>query len=121
MSFLSVEPQSRVLLGNYSNSLLAQFDAQLDILADRYLAFFRERSHNVVRVLHLTLTVRFLGEILRPLSQLSYENQPATYLGSFVYLEVSILYGNSIARQKPLMPHLAHVRNQPLREQHGIK
>ncbi len=59
MSFLSVEPQSRVLLENYSNSLLAQFDTQLDIVADRYLAFFQERSVNVVRVLHFTLTVRF--------------------------------------------------------------
>jgi hypothetical protein len=43
MSFLSVEPQSRVVLENYSNSLLAQFDSQLGIIADRYLAFFQER------------------------------------------------------------------------------
>ncbi|KAI9448584.1 hypothetical protein H4582DRAFT_1901629 [Lactarius indigo] len=43
MSFLSVEPQSRVLLESYSNSLLAQFDTQLEIIADRYLAFFQER------------------------------------------------------------------------------
>ncbi|KAI9431836.1 Rho GTPase activation protein [Lactarius psammicola] len=43
MSFLSVEPQSRVLLENYSNNLLAQIDTQLDIIADRYLAFFQER------------------------------------------------------------------------------
>ena len=44
MSFLSVEPQSRVVLDNYSNSLLAQFDSQFGIIADRYLAFFQERS-----------------------------------------------------------------------------
>ncbi|KAN0140294.1 hypothetical protein V8E53_002190 [Lactarius tabidus] len=43
MSFLSVEPQSRVFLENYSNTLLAEFDSQLSIIADRYLAFFQER------------------------------------------------------------------------------
>ncbi|KAN0140287.1 hypothetical protein V8E53_002183 [Lactarius tabidus] len=43
MSFLSVEPQSRVVLENFSNSLLAEFDSQLRIIADRYLAFFQER------------------------------------------------------------------------------
>ncbi|KAF8257420.1 hypothetical protein EI94DRAFT_1817911 [Lactarius quietus] len=43
MSFLSVEPQSRIVLKNYSNSLLAQLDSQLGIISDRYLAFFRER------------------------------------------------------------------------------
>ncbi|KAF8265559.1 hypothetical protein EI94DRAFT_1735351 [Lactarius quietus] len=43
MSFLSVEPQSRVVLENCSNNLLAQFDAPLGIIADRYLAFFQER------------------------------------------------------------------------------
>ncbi|KAI9431835.1 hypothetical protein BJY52DRAFT_1133017 [Lactarius psammicola] len=50
MSFISVEPQSRVLLENYSNSLLAQFDTQLEIIADRYLAFFRERSLILARI-----------------------------------------------------------------------
>jgi hypothetical protein len=44
MSFISVEPQSRVVLESYNNSLLAQFDAQLSIITDRYLAFFQERS-----------------------------------------------------------------------------
>ncbi|KAH9037701.1 hypothetical protein EDB84DRAFT_1128646 [Lactarius hengduanensis] len=43
MSFISVEPQSRVFLESHSNSLLTQFDIQLEIIADRYLAFFRER------------------------------------------------------------------------------
>ncbi|KAN0140274.1 hypothetical protein V8E53_002170 [Lactarius tabidus] len=43
MYFLSVEPQSRVVLENHSNTLLAQFDSQLRIIANRYLAFFRER------------------------------------------------------------------------------
>ncbi|KAI9433252.1 hypothetical protein H4582DRAFT_2131697 [Lactarius indigo] len=43
MSFISVEPQSRVFLESHSNSLLAQFDIQLEIISDRYLAFFRER------------------------------------------------------------------------------
>ncbi|KAF8265551.1 hypothetical protein EI94DRAFT_1831140 [Lactarius quietus] len=43
MSFLSVEPQSRVVLENYSKSLLVQFDSQLGIIADRYLDFFQER------------------------------------------------------------------------------
>ncbi|KAI9453220.1 hypothetical protein BJY52DRAFT_856352 [Lactarius psammicola] len=43
MSFLSVDPQSRVVLESHSNSLLAQFAKQLQIIADRYLAFFQER------------------------------------------------------------------------------
>ncbi|KAI9431839.1 hypothetical protein BJY52DRAFT_1341106 [Lactarius psammicola] len=43
MSFMSVEPQSRVFLESHSNNLLAQFDIQLEIIADRYLAFFQER------------------------------------------------------------------------------
>ncbi|KAI9448586.1 hypothetical protein H4582DRAFT_2052008 [Lactarius indigo] len=42
-SFLSVEPQPRVRLEKHSNSLLARFDTQLQIIADRYLAFFQER------------------------------------------------------------------------------
>ncbi|KAI9439452.1 hypothetical protein BJY52DRAFT_529930 [Lactarius psammicola] len=45
MSFLSVEPQPRVLLENFTKSLLAQFDTQLDIVADRYLPFFQERRN----------------------------------------------------------------------------
>jgi hypothetical protein len=55
MSFISVEPQSRVYLESHSNSLLTQFDIQLEIIADRYLAFFQERSVNVIRVLPITL------------------------------------------------------------------
>jgi hypothetical protein len=43
MSFISVEPQSRIVLEGYNNSLLAQFDAQLNIITNRYLAFFKER------------------------------------------------------------------------------
>jgi len=71
MSFLSVEPQSRVLLESHSNSLLGQFNTQLGIITDRYLAFFQERSLNLVRVLHFTLTVRPSGDALRQPSQLS--------------------------------------------------
>jgi hypothetical protein len=48
MSFISVEPQSRVFLESHNNNLLAQFDAQLRIIADRYLAFFEERSMDFV-------------------------------------------------------------------------
>jgi hypothetical protein len=44
MSFLSVEPQSRVAFESHNNSLLAQFDTRFTIVADRYLAFFQERS-----------------------------------------------------------------------------
>jgi hypothetical protein len=55
MSFISVEPQSRVYLESHSNSLLTQFDIQLEIIADRYLAFFQERSVNGIRVLPITL------------------------------------------------------------------
>ncbi|KAI9430914.1 hypothetical protein H4582DRAFT_2103458 [Lactarius indigo] len=58
MSFISVEPQSRVLLETHSNSLLTQFDTQLEVITDRYLAFFRERRRieatyiNSLRKLH---------------------------------------------------------------------
>jgi hypothetical protein len=52
MSFITVEPQSRVALASHSNVLLAQFDAHLGIIADRYLDFFQERSINLVRVLN---------------------------------------------------------------------
>jgi hypothetical protein len=58
MSFLPIGPQSRLVLENYSNTLLAQFDSQLGIIADRYLAFFRERRDieatyvNSLRILH---------------------------------------------------------------------
>ncbi|KAF8273041.1 hypothetical protein EI94DRAFT_119251 [Lactarius quietus] len=43
MSFISVEPQSKALSESYSNGLLAQLDTQLEIISDRYLAFFQER------------------------------------------------------------------------------
>ncbi|KAF8269708.1 Rho GTPase activation protein [Lactarius quietus] len=43
MSFVSVEPQSRAVLESHSYNLLAQYDAQLGNIADRYLAFFQER------------------------------------------------------------------------------
>ncbi|KAH9038036.1 hypothetical protein EDB83DRAFT_2524610 [Lactarius deliciosus] len=63
MSFISVEPQSRVFLESHSNSLLTQFDIQLEIIADRYLAFFQERRRievsyiNSLRKLHREATV----------------------------------------------------------------
>jgi hypothetical protein len=41
MSFISVDA---LVLESHNNSLLAQFDTQLRIIADRFLAFFRERS-----------------------------------------------------------------------------
>ncbi|KAH9032135.1 hypothetical protein EDB85DRAFT_2145695 [Lactarius pseudohatsudake] len=43
MSFISVEPQSRVDSESHSNSLLAQIATQRQIVANRYLAFFQER------------------------------------------------------------------------------
>jgi hypothetical protein len=52
-SFLSVQPQSGVLLDSHTNTLLAQFDTQLRIITDRYLAFFRERSINLLQVFYL--------------------------------------------------------------------
>ncbi|KAH9007771.1 hypothetical protein EDB83DRAFT_696401 [Lactarius deliciosus] len=52
MSFIFVEPQSRVLLETHSNSLLTQFDTQLEIIADRYLAFFRERRRIEATYIH---------------------------------------------------------------------
>ena len=46
MSFISAEPQSRVVLESHNNHLLAQFDTQLGIIADRYLACFQKRYIN---------------------------------------------------------------------------
>ena len=46
MSFISAEPQSRAVLESHNNNLLAQFDTQLGIIADRYLAFFQKRFIN---------------------------------------------------------------------------
>ncbi|KAH9024574.1 hypothetical protein EDB85DRAFT_2181507 [Lactarius pseudohatsudake] len=47
MSFISVtvEPQPRVVSESHTNSLIAQFDTQLQIIANRYLAFFQERRN----------------------------------------------------------------------------
>ena len=124
MSFLSVGPQSRVVLESHSDSLLAQFDTHLQIIADRYLAFFQERSVDVIRVFCITLPIQFSGEELRYPSQFCFEklNPPSIWADSgFIYLEVSILYGNFIIGQQSLMPHLTHVPNQLRREQHGIQ
>jgi hypothetical protein len=55
MSFLSAEPQSRVALKSHSDSLLAELDTQIGIIADRYLAFFQERSINLVQFKSYTL------------------------------------------------------------------
>ncbi|KAH8996920.1 hypothetical protein EDB86DRAFT_3076814 [Lactarius hatsudake] len=63
MSFISVEPQSRVFLKSHSKNLLTQFDIQLEIIADRYLAFFQERRRieisyiSSLRKLHREATV----------------------------------------------------------------
>ncbi|KAI9455781.1 hypothetical protein BJY52DRAFT_622458 [Lactarius psammicola] len=43
MSLISTEPQSRAALEGHSNSLISQFDTQLEIIVDRYLSFFQER------------------------------------------------------------------------------
>ncbi|KAH8984610.1 hypothetical protein EDB92DRAFT_1819013 [Lactarius akahatsu] len=57
MSFMS-EPQSREVLEQHSHKLLAEFDTQLRIIADRYLAFFQRRRSieatyiNSLRKLH---------------------------------------------------------------------
>ena len=42
-ALMSAEPQSRVVLDGHSNSLVGHYDVHLKVLADRYLAFFRER------------------------------------------------------------------------------
>ena len=65
MSFISVEPQSRVVLENFSNSLLAQFDSQLGIIADRYLAFFQERFINLDLALGLYAILTVQRSIFR--------------------------------------------------------
>jgi hypothetical protein len=119
LSFISVEPQSRVLLESHTNTLLAQFNTQLRIIADRYLAFFQERSIDLLQVFHLTLIIQSSGGVLRQPSQFCAKHQiPSILTNSF---KVLILYRTSIARQKLLMPHLTLVLNQPQQEQHGIK
>ena len=117
MSFISVEPQPRVVLESHSDSLLAQFDTQLRVIADRYLAFFQERFIIIARILHLTLTVRFSGEVLRQPSQFHLISQSRHKLMSSH--KVSILYGNSFAKQISTMPRMIHVSNRRQREQHG--
>ena len=63
MSFLSVEPQSRVVLESHSDNLLTQFDTHVQTITDRYLAFFQERSVNFERcVLHFTQTILSTGD-----------------------------------------------------------
>ncbi|KAH9027952.1 hypothetical protein EDB85DRAFT_78971 [Lactarius pseudohatsudake] len=41
---MSTEPQSRAVLDGHSNGLITQYEIHLKVLADRYLAFFRERK-----------------------------------------------------------------------------
>ncbi|KAN0129126.1 hypothetical protein V8E53_010988 [Lactarius tabidus] len=43
-ALMSAEPQSRAVLDGHSNSLVAQYDIHLRVLAERYLSFFRERK-----------------------------------------------------------------------------
>jgi hypothetical protein len=82
MSFISVEPQSRALSESYSNGLLAQFDTQLEIISDRYLDFFQERSVHFVLSLALDTDCSVSGDVLRQPSQLSSEKlEPTAYLG----------------------------------------
>ncbi|KAH9057751.1 Rho GTPase activation protein [Lactarius vividus] len=45
MSLISTEPQSRAALEGHSNSLISQFDTQLEIIVERYLSFFQERRN----------------------------------------------------------------------------
>ncbi|KAN0131220.1 hypothetical protein V8E53_010924 [Lactarius tabidus] len=101
MSFISPEPQSRVFLDSHSKILLTKFDVQLAIIADRYLAFFRERSVIVIWVLCISLSLRLSGEELRH--------------------HTSIRYENSIKVQASLMPLSTLVPNQLRRERHGMK
>ncbi|KAH9057732.1 hypothetical protein EDB87DRAFT_1832883 [Lactarius vividus] len=55
MSFMS-EPQSREVLEQHSHKLLAEFDTQLRIIADRYLAFFQRRSQRCsIDMIYFTL------------------------------------------------------------------
>ena len=84
MSFISVEPQSRALLDSHTNYLLSQFETQHRIIADRYLAFFQERSINfTLKVVKYTLNNRSPGEVLRKHSQLLCEQSHPIYLDRF--------------------------------------
>ena len=84
MSFISVEPQSRAVLDSHTNYLLSQFDTQHRIIADRYLAFFQERSINFsLKVVQYTLNIRSPGEVLRKHSQLLCKQSHPIYLDRF--------------------------------------
>ena len=119
MSFISTEPQSRVVLESHNNYLFAKFDTQLRIIADRYLSFFRERFINLLQVTHFPLTNHSSGVASKQPSQLLWKYQIAAILTDS--LEVLILYGNSVARQKLLMPHSTLVLNQLRQGEHGTK
>jgi hypothetical protein len=120
MSFLSVEPQSRAVLESHNNSLLAQFDTQVSIIADRYLAFFQERSiKKILQVIHITLIIRSSGRVLRQPSQSLCQKSDPIYPDRFP--KASHPYGDSIARRKTSMPQSTLVVNQLQREQHGLK
>ena len=119
MSFISTEPQSRVVLESHNNYLFAKFDTQLRIIADRYLSFFRERFINLLQVAHFPLTNHSSGVASKQPSQLLWKYQIAAILTDS--LEVLILYGNSVARQKLLMPHSTLVLNQLRQGEHGTK
>jgi hypothetical protein len=119
MSFISVEPQPRAVLESHSNSLLSQFDTRLRIITDRYLAFFQERFIDLVQDFRFTLNIRLSGETLRQSSQLSFAKLNV-YIDRFDSPEVLTLYRNSIASQKPSIPHLTPVLNQLRRGRHGI-
>lgn len=69
MSLISTEPQSRSVLEGHSNSLISQFDTQFEIIVERYLSFFQERSVGIALVLYLALIHQLSGEALRKRSQ----------------------------------------------------
>ena len=80
MSFISTEPQSRVVLESHNHYLLAQFDTQLGIIADRYLAFFHERFIYLLEVLSFILILQSPGKVSRQNSQFSCEKLVPIYL-----------------------------------------
>ncbi|KAH9030238.1 hypothetical protein EDB83DRAFT_2229756 [Lactarius deliciosus] len=60
------EPQSREILEQHSNKLLAEFDTQLKIIADRYLAFFQRRSRVTNPASYLTdLSIWSINSLLK--------------------------------------------------------
>src|SRR6266404_3074492 len=118
MSLISTEPQSRTALDGHSNNLTTQFDTQLEIIVDRYLSFFQERSVGLALVLCSMLIHQSSGEVLKRHSQFS---KGIPYIGWANVSIASTHYGTSTSRHTSLIPRLTPALSQLQQERRGTK